>query len=93
MLELKQLIQQYPELGEVFADFETRLLTLENSLSSPVGETPQKNETPEPEWTRRQWDAVTQLKGLVLHIQSKLNEHLDKSKPKKKPIRHKGIEL
>ena len=45
------------------------------------------------EWTRRQWDAVTQLKGFVLHLQSKLNEHIDKSKPKEKQVKHKGIEI
>ena len=36
-------------------------------------------------WTRRQWDAVTQLKAQILFLQNKLNEHIDKSKPKEKP--------
>lgn len=30
---------------------------------------------PEPEWTRQQWDYVKNLRGLVNHLQQKLNEH------------------
>lgn len=36
------------------------------------------------EWTSRQWDAVNQLKAQILHLQNKLNEHLDRSKKKHK---------
>ena len=34
MKELSSLIREYPELGDVFADFENRILLLENSMPS-----------------------------------------------------------
>lgn len=37
-------------------------------------------QVPEKQWTSRQWDTVNQLRGLVLHLQRKVNEHLDKKK-------------
>lgn len=92
MSELKELIQNYPGLGDAFAEIENRLSFLENSLPftqlSPTGETPK-----DPQWSRRQWDAVTQLKGFILKLQNDLNKHIDKSKPKEKQVKHKGIEI
>lgn len=37
-----------------------------------------------PEWSRRQWDAVNQLRGLTLHLQKTVNEIKQKSTPKEK---------
>ncbi len=36
------------------------------------------------EFTKKQWDAVTQLRAFVLHLQNKINAHIDKSKKVKK---------
>lgn len=33
--------------------------------------------------TRREWDAISQLKAQILHLERKLNEHLDAQKRKK----------
>lgn len=30
-----------------------------------------------PEWTKRQWGEVQQLKAMVLHLSNKLDKHLD----------------
>ena len=49
----------------------------------PPEEHPLK-ETQETEWSRKQWDAVNQMKAGYIHLQKKLNEHLDKKKPKSK---------
>ena len=35
------------------------------------------------EWSKKQWDAVKQLKSLVLHLQEKLNQHTDRGKTKR----------
>lgn len=35
---------------------------------------------PEPQWTRRQWDTVGQLRGQIKYLETKLYEHLDKAK-------------
>ncbi len=33
---------------------------------------------PEPKWTGRQWDKVEQTRAMILYLQNKLNEHIDK---------------
>lgn len=73
---LKQLIKQYPELGDVFADFETRLLFLENSLpNDPISEQIyQKSEQPEKPWFKQQWEIINQLRGMVQFLYSKETE-------------------
>ncbi len=43
-----------------------------------------KHNRPQPEWTGKQWDAVQQGKALTLHLQDKLNEHIDKGKKAKR---------
>ena len=41
----------------------------------PLIERSQKEEhTPEPQWTKRQWDEVQQLKARVLHAEAKVEE-------------------
>ena len=44
--------------------------------------------TPEPQWTKRQWYQVDQLKGEVRHYQNKVIELLEKQKslPKRKMV-------
>ena len=81
-MELKDLIRQYPELGDVFANFENRLLYLENS--QPYHRDPEQPK-PEPEIpnipeVRQLKYQVEQAKAGYLHLQNKLNEHLDKKK-------------
>ena len=36
----------------------------------------------EPVWSRKQWQYVQQLHGMLLFLQKKLNEHTDKEKNK-----------
>ena len=43
-------------------------------------------EVTEPEWTKRQWDAVKQLKAIVLHLQNKIVESSKKKKQEKTPF-------
>lgn len=74
MRELKELIRQYPELGEAFADWETRLLCLENSLPLGFPEEPTPASKDESPWNKRQWDTIQQLKAQVLFLSSKVNE-------------------
>ena len=73
------------QLQEGLADHEARLSFLENSLPGSAmdyQEEEQPKPTSEPAWTQRQWEYVQQIKGQVIFLQNKLNEHLDKS-PKK----------
>ena len=48
-----------------------------------------KKEALERGWSSKQWDAVNQLKAGYIHLQKKLNEHVDAGKPKKQ--KPKGI--
>ncbi len=38
---------------------------------------------PQAPWDKKQWDEVTQLKGMVLHLNNKVKELQVKRKPKK----------
>lgn len=49
-------------------------------------------EITEPEWTRQQWEYVQNLRGLVNHLQNKINEHLNKDKKTKQIPELKAIE-
>ena len=77
---LKQLIRQYPELGDIFADFENRLSLIENSLPNkiPSGETftqsPDSTTLKEEPWSKEQWDVVNQLRGMVKFLYLKETE-------------------
>jgi len=80
IMELKDLIRQYPELGNVFAEFENRISFLENSLS--YQEEP-KTEI-QPIFRPRPVDKeIDQLKAGFIHLQNKLNGYIDKSKTAK----------
>jgi hypothetical protein len=77
-MELKELIRQYPELGEVFAELENRISYLENSLTYHQEEP--KLEI-QPVFKPRPVDKeIDQLKAGYLHLENKINEHLIKSK-------------
>lgn len=77
------MIKSFKELGEVLADFETRLLRLENSMPNIKDiQIPQNPIFAETEWSLAQWDTVQQMRAMILFLQSKLNSHLDKSKKK-----------
>lgn len=88
---LKQLIRQYPELGDVFADFETRLLMLEGSLPNKIinGETytesPDSTTLKEEPWSKEQWTIVNQLRGMVQFLYSKETERRANAS-KRRPI-------
>ncbi len=81
MSELKDLIRQYPELGEAFAQFENRVSYLENCQHSHEPEEPQPKEKDIP-WVSSQWDTIKQIRAMILFLQGKLNEHVDASKKK-----------
>jgi len=72
---LHELIREYPELGEVFAELENRIGYLENSQTTTANEetTPVYEDT---QWTNRQWDKVQQLDGRTRHIERKHYEAL-----------------
>jgi len=79
-MELKELIRQYPELGEALAEFENRISHLENSL--PYHQEQPKSEI-QPVFRPRPVDKeIDQLKVGYIHLQNKLDEHLVKSKSK-----------
>ena len=46
-----------------------------------------------PAWSVKQWDYQQQTRGMLLYLEKKINEHLDKSIKKKQPKEHKGIEV
>ncbi len=75
-MELKELINQYPELGDVFAEFENRISSLENSL--PYHHEEPKSEI-QPVFKPRPVDKeIDQLKAMVLYLQNKVNTLTDK---------------
>ena len=81
MPDLRELIRHYPELGEVFAEWENRISFLENSQ----GRLPEEPKEVKPAFRPRPIDdEVDQLKSGFLHLQRKLNEHTDATKKKGK---------
>ena len=99
MPELKTLIKQYPELGEVFAEYETRLLFLEGSLSYHKEESEPIEEVYFHHYnislSKAQWIDHQQLKNELTNIRKELKEHIDISKKKKESIKkpYKGIKI
>ena len=83
-MELKQLIRQYPELGDVFADFEGRLLYLENSQLPELPEEPISISKDDEPLSKKRWDIINQLRAEVKHLSSKVNE-MRASASKRKP--------
>ena len=80
----RRFIKEHPELGECLAEFENRISYLENSQphSSPRGKEP----PPSPATDRlsnKERDIIAGLRAQVLHLEKKLNQHLDPLKRKK----------
>jgi len=70
-MELRDLIRQYPELGDVFADFETRLLRMENSLpyAPNLDVKPKPNLKSKPElWVKRLWNKFNRIEASLKHV-------------------------
>ena len=81
----RRLIKEYPELGEILAEHENRLSTLENSQSySSLGEKEPPLPTTIDRLSNKERDIIANLRALVYHLEKKLNEHLDASMKKKK---------
>ena len=80
-MNLKELIRQYPELGDVFADFETRIATLENSM--PFAKDTQEDiksvRFPIIPSEHRLSYRLQQLEGRFIHLENKVNEKRDAS--------------
>ena len=48
----------------------------------------------EAEWSRRQWQTVQQLKAMLLYLQKRLTEHINKKPQKKEKVENRsGIEI
>lgn len=81
MSEHYELIRKSPEYRNFLMLEEMRA-----EMQPPLGDKVLLDPTPSticPEWNRRQWDVVNQLKGLTLHLQRTVNE-LKQSTPKEK---------
>ena len=77
-MELRELIRQYPELGNAFAEFENRISFLENSM--PYHKEEPKSEI-QPVFKPRPVDKeIDQLKAGYIHLQNKVNTLIDKKK-------------
>ncbi len=86
------MVKSFAEVGDILADHENRIASLEASqlyadviptirerldtLESHLYET-------QPEWTHKQWNEIVQIKGMILHLQNKVEELL-KTKSKKR---------
>ncbi len=70
------MITNWEELGEILAEFENRLSSLENSqhFHEPEEYSEIETLTPEPEFVKRQWDIVNQLRGEMRFLSSKIIE-------------------
>ena len=72
---MRELIRQFPELGDFFSEIETRLLALENSLPFNVSPTGERASISKPEtWTPKMWDRFQQLEGRVIHVENESME-------------------
>ncbi len=68
------------QLGEILADFEIRISTLENSMPYHREDIAVIKESPEPAWSKKQWDTVQQLHAQVLYLQKQVKELAIKKK-------------
>jgi len=83
MSELKELIRHYPELGDLFAEWENRISFLENSIPYQKEEQP-KPELKEEPWSNKQRDTVNQIRLQCQYLRGKLMEHLAPKDAKQK---------
>ena len=82
-----------PQIGDIIAEFENRVSYLEqSSVGTLVYELEERLKaieekinliTNDKSWSNQQWDAVQQAQVKVMHLENKLNEHLDATKKKK----------
>lgn len=75
------MIKSFEELGEVLAEWENRVSTLENSGHSHEPEREPETQTIVRGLTRQERDEFNQLKSKMLWLQNKANERFDKKKP------------
>ncbi len=68
------------KIQDLLAEFENRIGTLELSMPNSPREVPGEPRELTISLTDRQMDIVNQLKAQVLHLQNKLNEHIDPDK-------------
>jgi len=48
----------------------------------------------EPEWSKKQWQTVQQLRAMLLYLQKRLTEHINKKPQKKEKVESRsGIEI
>jgi len=73
MQDLRLLIREYPELGDVLAEIHTELSYLHNSMPNTSPEAPELDSKPE-QWKPKQWDRLQQLEGRILHLENKVME-------------------
>jgi len=79
------------EIQDILAEIENRISTLENSqcvlsvdeIISKAKEEFLASLPKQEEWTKEQWNSVTQYKAMVNHLDNKLKEHLASTKRKR----------
>ena len=80
------MIKSWEDLGDALANFENRISCLENTMPFYSFEKPEGKSQQRIIYELRQSD-----RALILHLQNKLNEHIDASKGKtSKYISYKG---
>ena len=72
------MIKSWEELGDHLAEIENRFLYLEHSQNSQQTEERDGPLSVEPEWTKKQWETVSQLRSMVLYLQEKVNKVSDR---------------
>ena len=76
------MIQSWGELGEILAEIENRISTLENSLHGHEENKPEPFYPPAPP-EHQLFNRLQQLEGKLLHFDKKFNEYTDRAKRKK----------
>ncbi|KKN71844.1 hypothetical protein LCGC14_0416980 [marine sediment metagenome] len=80
----RRIVKDYPEFGELLAEFENRISYLENSQPySRLEEEPSPTPTTD-RLSNKERDVIASLRAMVLHIEKKLNEYIDASKKRKR---------
>lgn len=88
MNSLNKLVNQFPELGELLAEFENRIACLENSQPTRVDEGGHPNweeianTTPDEPTNQEILDKLHRVEVLKNDLENRLNNHIDASKKK-----------
>jgi len=91
MKTYQELVNECPELGDAFAEFENRVSYLEN-LRTPANSTlyqvvdNQTEQLAEIKESPVNNDSINQLRAMVYFLQKKFNEHIDGSKKRNKGV-------